>query len=98
MPKVNRSATRKGTLATTVASFTVHLIPEDDGGYSVIVPALPGCNTQGDSLHAAEKNAREAIALYLETLVEDGLPIPDETRHSVLRRITVPVQIRPLRT
>ncbi len=69
----------KATLQKNVASYTVNFIPEKDGGYSVIVPALPGCNTQGDTFSEAERNAREAILCYLESLIADDEPIPKET-------------------
>jgi predicted RNase H-like HicB family nuclease len=38
----------------------------DEGGYTVYVPALPGCISEGDSVEEARQNIREAIALYLE--------------------------------
>ncbi len=40
--------------------------PSDEGGYTVFVPALPGCISEGDTLDEARNNIREAIALYLE--------------------------------
>jgi predicted RNase H-like HicB family nuclease len=46
--------------------------PEDDGGYHVYAPELPGLHTQGDSLEDATENAREAMALYVEGLRQDG--------------------------
>ena len=59
--------------------YTVILTPDiDEGGYTVRVPALPGCNTQGDTREEALANAREAIEGYLETLKELGRPIPEE--------------------
>ena len=45
----------------------------DEGGYTVYVPALPGCVSEGDTLDEARANIREAIALYLED-VEPELP------------------------
>ena len=38
----------------------------DDGGYTVFVPALPGCVSEGETLDEARRHIREAIALYLE--------------------------------
>jgi predicted RNase H-like HicB family nuclease len=58
--------------------YTVILEKEDDGGYHAFCPALPGCRTQGDDLDDALVNIEEAIALYIESLVEDGEPIPEE--------------------
>jgi predicted RNase H-like HicB family nuclease len=46
--------------------------PQDGGGYHVYAPELPGLHTQGDSLEEATENAREALALYVEGLREDG--------------------------
>ena len=57
-------------------AYTVVLEPEAEGGFTVSVPALPGCFSEGDSREEAITNIREAIALYLETLQEDGRPIP----------------------
>jgi predicted RNase H-like HicB family nuclease len=42
--------------------------PSDEGGYTVFVPALPGCISEGDTLDEARENIREAIALYLEPI------------------------------
>ena len=67
-------------------TYTVILTPDSErGGYTVRVPALPGCNTEGDSLEDALSNAREAIELYLEDLRESGEPIPDDTGEQTVR-------------
>ena len=58
--------------------YQVVLTPEDDGGFSVSVPALPGCFTQGDTRDEALSMAREAIELHLESLREHGDPIPTD--------------------
>ena len=58
--------------------YSVILTPED-GGYVVTVPALPGCVTEGDTLEEALENARDAIELYVESLVARGLAVPRET-------------------
>ncbi|MGR8933942.1 MAG: type II toxin-antitoxin system HicB family antitoxin [Gammaproteobacteria bacterium] len=44
--------------------------------YGVVVPDLPGCFSAGDSLDEAIANAKEAAELWLETVIADGLPIP----------------------
>jgi len=60
------------------ATYTVVLMREEDGGYSVSVPALKGCHTQGDSLPEALEMAKEAMQCYLECLQERGEPVaPD---------------------
>ena len=47
------------------------LEPSPEGGYTVYVPSLPGCISEGDSLEKALENIREAIDLYLEPLEDD---------------------------
>lgn len=47
------------------------LEPSDEGGYTVIVPALPGCVSEGETREDALANAQEAIALYLEPTEDD---------------------------
>ena len=49
---------------------------EDEVGYSVTVPALPGCLTEGDTVEEALLNAKEAIQAYVMSLKDRGLPIP----------------------
>ena len=43
----------------------------DDGGYTVTVPALPGCISEGETREEALKNIREAIDLYLQPVEDD---------------------------
>lgn len=49
----------------------VVLEPSDEGGYTVYVPSLPGCITEGETIEEALANIQEAIELYLEQ-TEDG--------------------------
>jgi predicted RNase H-like HicB family nuclease len=48
--------------------FDVVLLEDETGGYVALVPDLPGCHTQGDTLAEVVENVKEAIDLYLETL------------------------------
>lgn len=50
------------------------LEPSDEGGYTVHVPALPGCISEGDSRDEAVANIREAIELYLESPEDEAIP------------------------
>ena len=52
-------------------NIKVILEPSDEGGYTVIVPALPGCISEGDTRDEALKNIKEAIELYLEPVEDD---------------------------
>jgi len=56
--------------------YTVLIRPGNEGGYVATVPALPGCVTQGRTRRQALRSAREAIEVYIEALLEDGLPVP----------------------
>ena len=59
-------------------SYRILLRKEPEGGYTVIVPSLPGCVTYGDTIEEAIKMAKEAIELYMESLKEHGEEIPTE--------------------
>jgi len=61
-----------------VLSYRVLLRKEPEGGYTVIVPSLPGCVTYGDTIDEGIAKAKEAIELYLESLREHGENIPTE--------------------
>jgi predicted RNase H-like HicB family nuclease len=54
--------------------LNVVLEPSDEGGFTVYVPALPGCISEGETEEEALKNIREAIELYLENYEEDRTP------------------------
>ncbi|MFQ3583131.1 MAG: type II toxin-antitoxin system HicB family antitoxin [Chloracidobacterium sp.] len=54
----------------------VYLEPSEEGGYTVIVPSLPGCISEGNTKEEALKNIREAIELYLESVEDDILALP----------------------
>jgi len=51
--------------------FKAVLKAAEEGGYTVFVPSLPGCVSEGDTREEALKNIREAIELYLESKDED---------------------------
>jgi predicted RNase H-like HicB family nuclease len=61
-------------------SYSVFYEQVPEGGYVALVPMLPGCHTQGETLEETERNVAEAIELYLESLVAHGEPIPEEGR------------------
>lgn len=62
--------------------YTIILHPDmEQGGYTVTVPTLPGCITEGDTLEQAIAMAKDAIHLYIESLMADGEPIPEEHEH-----------------
>ncbi|MEO8974066.1 MAG: type II toxin-antitoxin system HicB family antitoxin [Ktedonobacteraceae bacterium] len=63
---------------------TYTIIPDPDteeGGYTVTVPALPGCITQGKTVEQRIERAHEAIEGYIESMLADNEPVPEETEH-----------------
>ncbi len=61
--------------------FNIVLRPEPEGGFTAMVPALPGCVTYGRTLAEAKKMVKDAISGYIESLKKHGEPVPtdDET-------------------
>jgi antitoxin HicB len=57
--------------------YPVILEREEDGGYVAVVPALPGCVSQGDTRDEAVRNVREAADLYIEDCIATGDASPD---------------------
>ena len=60
-------------------TYTVVVVREKDGRYSVVVPALPGCATWGQTLPQALHMAEEAILAYIDGLESLGRPVPVDT-------------------
>lgn len=60
-------------------TYRILLTREPEGGFTVNVPALPGCVTFGENIEHAMEMAKEAIELYIETLQADGEPVPDDS-------------------
>ena len=53
------------------------LVPAEEGGFTVYVPALPGCISEGETYDEALANIREALALYLEPIEDEVCEEPD---------------------
>ncbi len=58
-------------------NLQVILEPSDEGGYTAIVPALPGCISEGNNRKEAIANIQEAIQLYLEPVEDDKSFLPE---------------------
>lgn len=61
-------------------TYKIHLQKEEEGGYTVIVPALLGCITYGEDVDEAISMAKEAIELYVSELKDRNEPIPDDSK------------------
>lgn len=60
------------------ATYNLIFNPEPEGGFTVIVPSLPGCVTYGKSLTEAKKMAKEAISAYLASLKKHEEFVPND--------------------
>lgn len=70
-------------------TYSIVVDPDPDGGFTVTVPALPGCITQGESIEECLAHAQEAIELYIEDLVASGEPVPEEKQPPQVLKVTV---------
>jgi antitoxin HicB len=70
--------------SVTERTYTIQLQPEPEGGFTVLVPALPPVVTYGETYEEAMANAREAIELILEVYRDEGIEIPPDTRFEKL--------------
>ena len=58
--------------------YTVIVEKGRESGYIAYAPALKGCVSQGETREQVMKNIKEAMEIYIEALLEDGLPVPTE--------------------
>jgi predicted RNase H-like HicB family nuclease len=84
----------KASIHSYVYTYTVLLEPDEQGGYVVTCPALPGLVGHGDTLEEARAMAADAIEYYLESLQMDGAPVPP-SEHPLqgVRRETVTISL-----
>jgi predicted RNase H-like HicB family nuclease len=70
--------------------YIIVLDPDPEGrGFTVTAPALPGCITEDRTREEAIENAREAILLYIESLLADGGQVPDDVRNVEALKVAV---------
>ena len=79
-----------GSVPMTGYQFTVVIEPDEDA-FHAYVPALPGCHTFGATVEEAQVNVVEAITLHIESMQEDGEPIPSEREPLFITRLSIPV-------
>lgn len=77
-------------MKNTLLQFDVIFIPQEEGGFTAEVPDLPGCISEGETFEETEQNISEAIELYLETLQDRGLPLPEREPTKIVKlQVTV---------
>ena len=79
------------TFSKKLHQYTAIFEPDKEvGGFTVTIPSLPGCISEGDNFEKALENIKEAASLYLEVMKKDKEKIPDEDSGVIV----APVQIR----
>lgn len=72
-----------------ILKYDVVFEEQQEGGYTVTVPSLPGCISEGDTFEQAKNNIADAIKLYLEDLAADGEEIPQESSNIFIGQVSV---------
>ncbi len=75
----------------TIYNFTVAIEP-DDQGFHAYLPVLPGCHTFADTIDEARTNILEAIELHVQSMLEDGEPVPVGTLPAILRDANIGIE------
>jgi len=79
-----------GSYYKRMREYTIILDPDPEGaGFTVTVPALPGCITEGRTREEAVDNAKEAILLFLESLLAEGSAPPEDTPQAEVLKVAV---------
>jgi predicted RNase H-like HicB family nuclease len=72
-----------------MSTYTIVVEPDEDGGFFVVVAALPGCFTRGRTVEECRERAVEAIEVHIAGLRADGEPVPEEVGIPQLLAVTV---------
>jgi len=71
--------------------YTTLFEPMPEGGFNVLVPAIPEICTYGDTLEEAREMARDAIRCYLESALKTGEPIPGDVAEITTEKVAVTI-------
>ena len=66
------------------------ILEQDEGGYHAYVPALPGCHTWGKTIAEAREMVRDAIDVYLRSLIADKESIPEDVGMELFETVPIP--------
>lgn len=80
---------KKKRFIKKVYHYTAIFEPDENGGFTVTIPALPGCISEGDTFEEALKNIQEAASLYLEVTREKKQEVPQERNGVVIAPVEV---------
>ncbi len=71
--------------------YTTVFEPLQEGGFSVLIPAIPEICTYGETLEEAREMARDAIRCYLESVIKTGEPIPSDVAPVMTELVAVEI-------
>ncbi|HWY79113.1 MAG TPA: type II toxin-antitoxin system HicB family antitoxin [Candidatus Sulfotelmatobacter sp.] len=77
------------SIKQNVLKYDVIFEEQSVGGYTVIVPSLPGCISEGDTFEETKENIADAIKLYVEDLAADGEEIPVGDTSVFMGQVTI---------
>jgi len=85
---------KKRTLHKKIHQYTAIFEPDrKEGGYTVTIPSLPGCISEGDTFEEALKNIQEAASLYLEVMGRRKEELPSEDVGIIISPVQVHVSV-----
>lgn len=72
-------------------TYRIIIEPDENKTYHAYVPVLPGCHTWGESIETVRKNIKDAINVYLRSLIADGERVPEDKGIEVLEMVSLPM-------
>jgi len=69
-------------------TFRIIIEPDEKGMFHGYVPALSGCHTFGDTIEETRKNLKDAISVYVSSLITDGENVPQDNSFESFETIT----------
>lgn len=82
---------RKDKFSGKIIQYDVVFEEAEEGGYTVFVPSLPGCISEGDTFEQAKDNITEAIGAYLESLAKEGEEVKEERKNFFIGKVEIPL-------
>ena len=80
----------KRNFSHKVSQYTAIFAPDEEmGGFTVTIPSLPGCISEGDTFEEALANIKEAASLYIEVMKEKKFTVPQEEKGVVIAPVEV---------
>lgn len=73
----------------TSFTFRTIIMPDEGGTFHGYAPALPGCHTWGDSLDDTRLRLKEALEVYIKSLIDDGESVPQDQGYELLETVTL---------